>query len=241
MGSADGWRKLGSDTILCDMSDEDASDVDDFTRAEYVTECPRCQQKVTAKIEAHNEPWPDVNFRIVRHFLARCGLCDQVLLLEKEGGTRWFERELQCLYPSPPRSLAPVIPDDLRRDHSEARTCFKAHAYTATVVMVRRTLEGVCHQHGITRKPLQKAFEEMRATGLIEGRLLEWAQELRLLGNQGAHFTGNSVSRQDAADALALAEALLDYLYVFSAKFEEFKRRRRGEDNSQSSEADGVS
>jgi hypothetical protein len=44
---------------------------------------------------------------------------------------------------------------------------------------------------------------------------------------KGAHFTGRRVSREDAQDALALAEALLDYLYVFSAQFAEFKQRRR--------------
>jgi hypothetical protein len=44
---------------------------------------------------------------------------------------------------------------------------------TATMVMVRRALEGVCSQHGITKKPLQKAFEGMEAVGPTEGRMLE--------------------------------------------------------------------
>lgn len=92
--------------------------------------------------------------------------------------------------------------------------------------MVRRTLEGVCSENGISKGPLIKALQQMAADGLIEGRLLEWAQELRVLGNEGAHFTGRRVAREDAQDALALAEALLDYLYVFSAQFAEFKKRR---------------
>lgn len=69
----------------------------------------------------------------------------------------------------------------------------------------------------------------MQNDGLIEGRLLEWAEELRVLGNEGAHFTGRRVAREDAQDALALAEALLDYMYVFSAQFAEFKQRRAGQ------------
>ncbi len=92
--------------------------------------------------------------------------------------------------------------------------------------MVRRTLEGVCAENGIKKQPLIRALQEMKGGGLIEGRLLEWAEELRVLGNEGAHFTGRRVSREDAQDALALAEALLDYLYVFSAQFTEFKQRR---------------
>lgn len=35
------------------------------------------------------------------------------------------------------------------------------------------------------------------------------------------------MSQADAEDALALAEAILDYLYVFSAQFDAFKERRR--------------
>ncbi|MFH9415825.1 DUF4145 domain-containing protein [Streptomyces rochei] len=200
---------------------------DDAPLKEYVTECPRCQQKVTATVEAYNEFSPDHDFEFRRYLIAECRLCFQALLLEEVQDSRKYRRELECVWPTPPRALAEAIPEVLRREHFEARTCFKSKAYTATVVMVRRTLEGVCTQHGISKKPLYKAFEEMESVGLIEGRLLEWAQELRVLGNEGAHFTGKPVTRQDASDAIALAEALLDYLYVFNDQFSKFKERRK--------------
>ena len=92
--------------------------------------------------------------------------------------------------------------------------------------MVRRTIEGVCAENGIKERTLVKSLERMKESQLIDKRLLEWAQELRVLGNEGAHFTGNRVSRIDAEDALALAEAILDYLYVFNAQFNAFKERR---------------
>lgn len=194
---------------------------------DYVTECPICQQKVTATVEAYNEFAPNSDFEFKRYLIAECALCYQTLLLEQVQGSGKYKRELECVWPAPPRALAETVPEVLRREHFEARTCFKSKAYTATVVMVRRTLEGVCAQHGINKKPLYKAFEEMKSVGLIEGRLLEWAQELRVLGNEGAHFTGKPVTRQDASDAVALAEALLDYLYVFNEQFLQFKERRK--------------
>jgi hypothetical protein len=92
--------------------------------------------------------------------------------------------------------------------------------------MVRRTLEGVCAEHGVKEKVLGSSLRMMKQKGLIDERLLEWAQALRVLGNEGAHYTGSQVSREDAADALAFAEALLDYMYVLTAKFEEFRKRR---------------
>ncbi len=108
----------------------------------------------------------------------------------------------------------------------EARACFSAKLYTAAAVMVRRTLEGMCIDQGTGKKQLFAALSDLRDAKKIEGRLFDWAQALRALGNQGAHFSKEAVGREDAQDALELAEALLDYIYVFTAKYDEFQQRR---------------
>ncbi|WP_285701962.1 DUF4145 domain-containing protein [Actinomadura sp. NBRC 104412] len=95
-------------------------------------------------------------------------------------------------------------------------------------------LEGVCAEHGVIKKNLVASLQDMANKSLLDSRLLEWADSLRVLGNQGAHFTGDAVSREDASDALALAEAILDYLYVLTAQFEEFKQRRTKKGQGQS-------
>ncbi|MEU0392408.1 DUF4145 domain-containing protein [Streptomyces sp. NPDC006208] len=89
----------------------------------------------------------------------------------------------------------------------------------------------MCIEQGTQKKALFQALQELRDDGKIEGRLFDWAQALRVLGNQGAHFSEESVSREDAADALSLAEALLNYIYVFTAKYEEFQNRRQSSAN----------
>lgn len=130
------------------------------------------------------------------------------------------------LWPQVHQQISWLIPEALRRQHAETQKCFTAKAYTATVVMVRRTLEGVCIDHGVADRSLVGMLRELRDQGKIEGRILEWAQALRVLGNEGAHYSEKPVTKEDAADALALAEALLDYLYVYAAQFEKFKARR---------------
>jgi Domain of unknown function (DUF4145) len=95
--------------------------------------------------------------------------------------------------------------------------------------MVRRVLEGFSADHGASHKILHRALQELVERNVIDARLLEWADSLRVLGNVGAHFTDRAVTRQDASDALDLVEAMLDYVYVFSAKFEQFKARRDGQ------------
>ena len=159
--------------------------------------------------------------------LVRCSHCDKGLLVaDWNGGRGWEKDQTTTLWPSAPSKLSHLVPDRLRHAYEEARLCFSAKAYAATVVMVRRTLEGVCAEQGTTAKILMKALEELRDNGKIEGRLFDWAQALRVLGNQGAHFTDAEVSREDAEDALALGEALLDYIYVLAVRYEEFAKRR---------------
>ncbi len=49
---------------------------------------------------------------------------------------------------------------------------------------------------------------------------------LRKERNIGAHATGESVSRLDAQDVLDFAKAIAEYIYVMSAKFDEYQTRK---------------
>jgi hypothetical protein len=190
--------------------------------------CPFCEKPVIA-IELARAEWlgPDRDPPLEYYIFLRCTSCYKPLLVmqelwDTEGGD---PEEPVRLWPSPPR-LSYEIPQSLRREVTEARSCFDTKAYTATVVMVRRTLEGVCADHGVTKRPLNNALKEMGSLNLLDGDLLTWADELRVLGNEGAHYTGLPVSREDAKDALSLAEAVLDYIYVLRKQFKEFQKRR---------------
>ena len=200
--------------------------------AKYIVICPNCHQRVIPDEQGDEyEPFPFLregdSLPRWRYIFASCEICWQALVVRKSmEGDEKRKPTVEVLWPTPERVLSDAVPESLRQEHAEARACFNARAYTATVVMVRRTLEGVCSDHEVTKKPLYAALEEMRSSGLIEGRLFEWAQELRVLGNDAAHFTGRVVSSQDAEDALSLAEALMDYMYVFSAQFDKFRMRR---------------
>jgi len=130
------------------------------------------------------------------------------------------------VYPVRDRQLSVVIPEQLRQIHEEARACFGAKAYTAAAVMSGRTLEAACALNGVTGRSLHQSLAKMKENGLIDGPLWEWADCLRTVRNAAAHYDGSSVSKQDAADALAFGEALLDYLYVLSARFNALKERR---------------
>jgi Domain of unknown function (DUF4145) len=139
----------------------------------------------------------------------------------------------------PPRDrpLSLQIPEPLRRVHDEARACFRVKAYTAAAVMCGRTLEGSCALHGVKERTLQASLVKMKEQALIDGRLWEWAETLRGVRNAAAHFGGDAIAKQDAEDLIAYNEALLDYLYVLSARFTALiARRAKGKTDKDSGE-----
>ncbi|WP_326687939.1 DUF4145 domain-containing protein [Streptomyces sp. NBC_01795] len=177
-------------------------------------------------------PQGEEEFEPTLFSLVSCDGCRSAQVVSQTGdlfGDRWSWGDSRTEWPDDRVApLHPNIPKAIAREMREAQECFGAKLYTATAVMVRRSLEGMCEDQGTTEKTLFKALHELRNSGKIEGRLFDWTQALRVIGNQGAHFSKESVSREDAEDALALAEALLNYIYVFTAKYEEFQNRRAG-------------
>jgi hypothetical protein len=130
------------------------------------------------------------------------------------------------VYPAQDRQLSDLIPEELRSAHEEARRCFNSKAFTAAVVMSGRVLEGACKLQGVSERTLQKSLDKLHQLGVIDGRLAAWAQALRQVRNAAAHYSVERIDRQDAEDAIAYNEALLDYLYVLKDRFEAMKARR---------------
>jgi uncharacterized protein DUF4145 len=191
--------------------------------------CPHCDKPSSYAVHGHvrvaggspGDKW-DLPTMVM---LASCEHCYGLVVVGREYFSGHGYDDPYVLWPERERPLNPAIPAGLREDHGEARTCFKAKAYRAAVVMVRRLLEGVCRENQIEDRNLHRALGELKARGVIDDKLLEWAHSLRAMGNIGAHY-GVTVSRQDAEDAIQLSEAILDYIYVLTAKFNEFKARK---------------
>lgn len=165
----------------------------------------------------------------VEYALIQCGKCGEVAVQIREDYGRGFdEDDAVFVYPRQ-RQLNWAVPEPLRREWDEALACFAAKAYAAALVMVRRTLEGTLVEHGINERTLHAGLKKLREQGLIDGLLAEWADALRVAGNEGAHYTGTPVPREDAEDALDFGEALLDHLYVLRKRFADFQARLRQE------------
>ena len=92
--------------------------------------------------------------------------------------------------------------------------------------MCRKTLEGVCAEHGFRERNLSGSLRAMKEAGAIESRLFEWADALRISGNEAAHGAELTTTAEDASDIIDFTSALMEYIFTFRDRFEHFKARR---------------
>jgi hypothetical protein len=191
-----------------------------------LTDCKHCRATVDA-IEHGSFQAYDPEMGVPEKFtLGECPRCSSPFLLSQNdwGDGKWDAPGR--LYPVRDDFVGVAVPKPIRNAFAEASRCLGAKAFTACAIMCRKALEGVCHDHGTAGRTLVDRLSDLKNKGIIEGRLYEWSDELRLVGNEAAHDVKVEVSTQDAVDALAFTRAVLEYVYTFRDQFEQFKKRR---------------
>lgn len=101
------------------------------------------------------------------------------------------------LYPLRDFHINPAIPELLRRALFEVELCLKAGANTSSVVMCRRALEGFATINDVKERNLKEAILSLSKKEVINQQLFEWADQLRLSGNEAAHSIDVEFSAED--------------------------------------------
>ncbi len=199
--------------------------------------CPQCNRMSALEVrsEAHGTAPRQLfdqldageeGLRGARYMIAFCPKCEAVFLhvsAESEPSGVPYEA---MLYPSAERRGIPGLPQPARRTYASAQSCFETGNYEPCVVMCRKCLEAMCVFLGAQEGSLAKRLRQLKDSGLIEARFYEWAEELRLVGNDAAHDLNLCISKQDALDSLEFVEAILLYVFALDQRFRGFCARR---------------
>ena len=130
-------------------------------------------------------------------------------------------------WPIPEANLSSDIPEHISSVVAEAAGAIYANCPRASAVMSRRALEAICVDKGETKGVLADRLEALKTKGVLQPTLAEWAKEVRLIGNVGAHFDPlETVTIKEAKQLLSFLRELLKYLYELPADLD---RRRAGE------------
>jgi hypothetical protein len=204
--------------------------------------CDNCNVQVATHVAAthvKSTPRPgyqfeepaDAHYDVVEYAIAVCGRCESVFLVESTfyeiPGEVSVPQGERVLYPSSRQISLEGIPATIARAYSSAARSFSVGLYEPCVIMSRKCLEAVCQELGATKGNLKQRLSTLRDTGKIDQKLLAWADELRVIGNDAAHDLETVIEKADARDALDFVEAILMYVFTLNRRFEEFLKRRR--------------
>ena len=200
--------------------------------SKMIVECKYCEALVDAKIlKDYIILVPEYGDHFKYSFL-KCPKCDEpILVSQAEYIDGWGDPHR--LYPIQEK-INPFFPEPLKKAYSEAQACFKAKAYTASAIMCRKTLEGICREHKIKENNLESSLKKMKEEGIIESRMFEWANTLRISGNEAVHDLSVTVAPEDARDIMEFTNALLEYVFTFKDKYEQYKKRQESKKEKKS-------
>ncbi len=196
-----------------------------------IVECQNCQASVDAE-EAGGYEYPCSEGRPPgRYLLLKCQRCAKPILVTENNVGNMVEGDVWDtpvrIYPADDLYVSSSVPRPIRNAYEEAALSFRARAYTAAAIMCRKTLEGICHSQSIKENSLAASLRQMKDQKLIDDRLFEWSDALRLAGNEAAHDVTVTVSQEDARNMLEFASAIVEYVFAFREKFEQFKERQQ--------------
>lgn len=129
------------------------------------------------------------------------------------------------------------IPEVLVTTVGEAITCHAHGCFTASAILVRRGLEQLCHERGVSsrgendrRIGLSRRLNLLQEAESLPPILNEALHELRILGNDAAHVESEayeSISAAEVEDALAIFKEILKRIFQTERIVTRLRARRK--------------
>jgi hypothetical protein len=153
----------------------------------------------------------------------QCETCKQFALVVGHPQGQNQPSHLIAFYPfgKPRDAVDQNVPKPIADDFAEALRCHWIQAYRACVVMCRRAVQSSALHLGAKGGRLIDQIDDLSKNGIITTPLKEFAHEIRLTGNDGAHPDQDGLEEITQKDGEAIIEFTREYLhhvYVMPAK-----------------------
>ena len=119
-------------------------------------------------------------------------------------------------------------PDDVGRYWMQAKRSVEASNYDAAALMARSAVQLVLRYKGAKGNSLYNEIEDLGTKGLLPPIMIEWAHEVRELGNDNAHPTpgASGTTNKDASAVVEYLNMLLRVVYDLPHQIEEHRVRK---------------
>lgn len=112
------------------------------------------------------------------------------------------------------------VPASIVAALEEAITCHANACFTASAIMVRKTLEQLCRERQAQGKDLKEKIRDLGTKIVLPQELLAGLDDLRLLGNDAAHIESreyDKIGRDEVEAGVEFAKEVLKAAYQYSA------------------------
>jgi hypothetical protein len=192
--------------------------------------CPHCNTKsnFTNKTSQQGFFGSPENRNLVAFDIEQCQNCNGLVLIHK----RFKEnnaREEVLMYPAVSPFLDESIYKPAAMDYLEGMRCFFINANKAASTMFRRSLQQIMIDKSASGKRLIDQINDLRNKRIITDDLADWANEIRFLGNDGAHPADDGldeISPDEISQIIEFINGLFQYIYVMPAKVAQSRQRR---------------
>ncbi len=140
--------------------------------------------------------------------------CNTHIFFISHGGSKTF-------YPTELIEFDPSnIPNNVVKAFTEAISCHSHKNYIAGAIMVRKTLEELCHDQSATGDNLKQRIRELKPKVVLPPKLFEGLDNLRLLGNDAAHVDArvfSEIGQTELEVAIDFTKEVLKAVYQYES------------------------
>lgn len=201
--------------------------------------CPHCgaYSKFTVKTNDSGF-WADSSKRFrVTTTTEHCDNCSGIIVVfTRPGGAQTPDKEL-ISYPTNVPKVDEIIPEKIAVDFKGGINCLSINEYKAAAAMFRRSLQQVMIDKNASGSDLFAQIDDLEKRQIITSQVKNWAHEIRLWGNHGAHPSKDGLDelkREDMEEVKEFLESLFDYIYIMPAKVQTSIANRAAKKNAKS-------
>lgn len=223
------------------MNHKEAREAINVHVQDLIENCPHCGARTHIQAlwnDSHVLKNRDVEFYVV----FRCKPCRKLLLKtfyfeqnryndqESLSIKGWDEMFPMSLDDQLVKEEKEYVPTDIRRDYEEALKCLSIGAHRASCAMFRRTLQASLLQLGAD--PKLDLIKQIEALTVLPSDVKDWAHQIRIFGNWGAHPDRDNlkdVGASDVSEAHDFLSKFLLYMFIMPAKVKLSRERRESE------------
>lgn len=193
---------------------------------DFIGICPHCDTKAHLEM-VHNDFHLARNGDQYNYIIFRCKPCTRLSVRVFRSIENPYSPDRQLLTPDewiaefpaketmPGEAFTESAPDDVMTDYTEGLICLANNADRAAVAMFRRAIQNAMINLGAnTKKDLIDQIKEVES---LTNDIKDWAQNIRIFGNWGAHPQKDKLKEVDHELALEVkdfVDQFINYVYV---------------------------